>query len=319
MAIETPTSVQSTNLVMMIRPASFRMNEQTAVNNAYQQPGDGAGDAVERAQEEFDGVVAALKAQGVSVAVYEDNPEPDTPDALFPNNWVSFHGDGKVGIYPMFAPNRRSERRESLLHSLVADFGVHLDAIVDFTEFEDHGVYLEGTGSLILDRVHRLAYAAIGPRTDRQAAEQFAETFGYELVAFTAVQTTGVQTEPIYHTNVMLAIGTGWAVVCSESIADPAQRKLVMDSLSATGHAIVDITPQQVNGFAGNVLEVRTAEDTPCIAMSSAAYHAFTTEQRATLTAHAPIVHAPIPTIEQLGGGSVRCMLAEVFLPENAF
>ena len=308
---------QSASLIMMIRPASFRMNEQTAVNNAYQQDGDVGTDAIGQAQDEFDGVVDILRSHGVNVAVYDDDPDADTPDALFPNNWVSFHGDGRVGLYPMFAPNRRRERREPLLHSLASDHNLALDAFVDFTEFEAHDVFLEGTGSLILDRPNKVAYASIGPRTDRQAAAHFCAAFDYDLVAFTALQTTGDARSPIYHTNVMLAIGTEWAVICDGIIANADERAAVMEQLTASGRTIMCISGEQVNGFAGNVLEVRNDRGEPFIAMSSAAYHSFTPEQRDVLEGFAPILHAPIPTIERLGGGSVRCMLAEVFLPQN--
>ncbi len=318
MHTEDSHPVQSTNLLMMIRPSAFRMNEETAVNNAYQSEAPNLSDAVERAQEEFDGVVTVLRQHGVKVAVYDSDPEADTPDALFPNNWVSFHCDGRVGLYPMFAKNRRRERRESLLHSLAIDHGLDFDSIVDFTEFEQHGVFLEGTGSLILDRTNLKAFAAIGPRTDQQAALHFCEAFGYELVSFTALQTSGDAAAPIYHTNVMLAIGSDWAVLCDTIIPDEEERQHVLDALSIGGRTVILISPEQVNGFAGNVLEVRNAEEAPLIAMSSAAYSSFTSEQRAELEAIAPIIHAPIPTIEQLGGGSVRCMLAEVFLPHIA-
>ena len=294
------------------------MNEQTAINNAYQQQDEISDSAVDMAQTEFDGVVNVLRSAGVTVAVYEDDVNADTPDALFPNNWVSFHADGRVGLYPMFAPNRRKERRESLLHSLVADYGVELESIVDFTEFEDHDVFLEGTGSLILDRGDKVAYAAIGPRTDHQAAGHFCSAFGYDLLPFTANQTTGDASAPIYHTNVMLAIGTDWAVVCPDIIPDPTERQQVLDSLGRKGRTVVRIAPEQVNGFAGNVLELRNADGAPIIAMSTAAFQAFTPDQRKQLEAHAEVVHAPIPTIERLGGGSVRCMIAEVFLPEQA-
>ena len=308
---------QSASLLMMIRPASFRMNEQTAVNNAYQQHGDGEASSVDQAQEEFDGVVNMLRTHGVNVAVYDDDPDADTPDALFPNNWVSFHGDGRVGLYPMFAPNRRRERREPLLHSLVSDHNLALDSFVDFTEFEAHDVYLEGTGSLILDRTNKVAYASLGPRTDRQAAAHFCSAFGYDLVAFTAMQTAGDATVPIYHPNVMLAIGTGWAVICDGIIPNQDEREEVMKQLTASGRTLVSISADQVNGFAGNVLEVCNAEGQPFIAMSSAAHQSFTSEQREVLEGFAHILHSPIPTIERLGGGSVRCMLAEVFLPYN--
>lgn len=306
---------QSADLLLMIRPASFRMNEETAVNNAYQKAAEAGMDAVELGQAEFDGLVDALRNKGVSVCVQEDDPETDTPDALFPNNWVSFHRDGRVGLYPMFAVNRRRERREDLLLRLSADFHRELTEIVDFTEFEAHDVFLEGTGSLILDRIHGVAYAAIGPRTDQAAAHHFCEAFGYELVPFTAHQTAGDTSAPIYHTNVMLAIGSEWAVVCDDIIPEE-ERQSVLNALSQSGRTLIRITAEQVNGFAGNVLEVRNDQGECFIAMSSAAHSAFTEDQRSTLSGFARIIHAPIPTIERLGGGSVRCMLAEVFLPK---
>jgi len=307
---------QSADLLLMIRPASFRMNEETAVNNAYQQSAEDGADAVAKAQAEFDGLVEALRDQGITVFVQEDDPQADTPDALFPNNWVSFHSDGRVGLYPMFAVNRRRERREDVLMRVSTDHGRELEEIVDFTEFEEHDVFLEGTGSLILDRLNRVAYASLGPRTDEQAAHHFCEAFGYDLMAFTASQTAGDTSEPIYHTNVMLAIGSEWAVVCDEIIRDEDERHAVLHALADSGRTVIRITGEQVNGFAGNVLEVRNEQGERFIAMSSAAHAAFTPEQRKTLTGFATLVHAPIPTIEKLGGGSVRCMLAEVFLPQ---
>ena len=308
--------VQSSDLLLMIRPASFRKNEQTAVNNGYQQDAAPNEDAALLALQEFDRLVEALQEVDIDVAVYDDDPDADTPDALFPNNWVSFHGDGRVGLHPMFAENRRRERREDLLHRLVSDHGREIDALVDFTEFESHNVFLEGTGSLVLDRLNSIAYASIGPRTDLRAAEQFAEIFELELEAFTAHQTTGDREAPIYHTNLMLAIGSQWAVVCDEIIADENERRSLLSRLEESGREVIRISAEQVNGFAGNVLEVRNRLGETFIAMSTAAYGSFTEEQRETLCSFARIVHAPIPTIERLGGGSVRCMLAEVFLPK---
>lgn len=316
MTDSTPPRHQSADLLLMIRPASFRMNEETAINNAYQQAAEDGTDAVAMAQAEFDGLVRTLRDQGITVCVQEDDPEADTPDALFPNNWVSFHSDGRVGLYPMFAVNRRRERREDVLMRLSTDYGRVLEEIVDFTEFEEHDVFLEGTGSLILDRLHGVVYASLGPRTDEQAVHHFCEAFGYDLVAFTASQTAGDTTAPIYHTNVMLAIGSEWAVVCDEIIRDEEERNTVLQALTDSGRNVVRITGEQVNGFAGNVLEVRNARGERFIAMSNAAHAAFTSDQRETLSGFATLVHAPIPTIEKLGGGSVRCMLAEVFLPQ---
>lgn len=309
--------VQSSNRLMMIRPASFRMNEETAVNNAYQQRASGDLDPVLLAQSEFDALVDALRQNGATVFVYDDEESADTPDALFPNNWVSFHEDGRVGLYPMFAENRRRERREDILIRLCSDHGLSITEWVDFTEFEDHGVYLEGTGSLILDRVHQVAYASLGPRTDLQAAQHFCEAFGYELHSFTASQTVGDTNAPIYHTNVMLAIGSQWAVVCEDIIHDATERQALIDALAQTGRTLIRISPDQVNHFAGNVLEVKGEGGELLIAMSSEAHGAFTQEQRDTLSAFGTLVHSPIPTIERLGGGSVRCMLAEVFLPQT--
>jgi hypothetical protein len=309
-------ALQSAELIMMIRPASFRMNEQTAVNNLYQQAGEHDIDTIDVAREEFDGLVDVLKAANVDVVVFEDDIEADTPDALFPNNWVSFHADGRVGLYPMFAVNRRPERREALVYDLRDGHGLALDEFVDFTEFEDHDRFLEGTGSLVLDRAAGVAYAAISPRTDREAAGYFGETFEMQMCTFTARQNAADEA-PIYHTNVMMAIGTAWAVVCSACIRDAGERRMVLEQLVADGHEIIDITTQQVDEFAGNVLEVRDRDGGLHIAMSSSAHAAFTSAQLDTLKNHGSIIHAPIPTIEQLGGGSVRCMLAEVFLPKS--
>jgi hypothetical protein len=306
---------QSTSLIMMVRPGSFRMNEQTAVNNLYQKPAEEGVDALELARAEFDVLVTVLREAGVEVAVFEDPPSANTPDALFPNNWVSFHHDGRVGLYPMFAENRRPERRESMLYDLRDEQALVLEEIVDFTEFEKHERYLEGTGSLVLDRVAGVAYAAISPRTDREAVAHFGEAFDMDVMAFTAFQHPQ-DDAPIYHTNVMMAIGTGWAVLCAACITDEAQRREVVESLEQSGHEIIHISTDQVGGFAGNVLEVRSTDGAVNIAMSSTAYGAFTANQRNSLSAYGRILQAPIPTIERLGGGSVRCMLAEVFLPK---
>ena len=306
---------QSAGLILMIRPAAFRMNEQTAVNNLYQNRGADNIDALELAREEFDGLVDALKAADVEVIVFEDDPSADTPDALFPNNWVSFHRDGRVGLYPMFAVNRRPERRESILFDLRDEHGLALNEFVDFTEFEGHDRFLEGTGSLVLDHVAGVAYAAISPRTDLEAAHHFGEAFSMDVIAFTAHQ-DGTDDTPIYHTNVMMAIGTGWAVLCKSSITDADEREAVCKRLETDGHEIINISADQVLHFAGNVLEVRDIKGGLHIAMSSSAYDAFTAQQLDTLNKYGSVIHAPIPTIEQLGGGSVRCMLAEVFLPK---
>ena len=308
---------QSTCHILMVRPATFRKNEETAGNNHYQQDAQ-IDDVHQAALDEFDGMVDDLRERGVNVMVVEDDPTTDTPDALFPNNWVSFHADGRVGLYPMFAPNRRLERREDILHDLVHVHGFDMDEIVDFTEFEDHDAFLEGTGSMVLDRMHGKAYAALSPRTDGDAFAHWCESMDLEGVIFEANQTVGDARMPIYHTNVMMAVGTGWAAVCLDAIDHPDDRALVLDSLQDDGLTVVDLSEDQINRFAGNMLEVATDQGDQLIVMSSRAYHALTDDQRATLEKFGTLVHNDLHHIETCGGGSARCMMAEVHLPRPA-
>ncbi|MDA0940159.1 MAG: arginine deiminase-related protein [Bacteroidetes bacterium] len=307
---------QSTSHILMVRPATFRKNEETAGNNHYQKDAD-VEDVHQQALDEFDGMVDDLRARGVDVLVVEDDPSTDTPDALFPNNWVSFHADGRVGLYPMFAPNRRLERREDILHDLVHSQGFDLDEVVDFTEFEAHEAYLEGTGSMVLDRIHGKAYAALSPRTDRNAFEQWCESMDVEGVVFEAMQTVGVDRLPIYHTNVMMAIGTGWAVVCLDCVDHADDRTLLRDSLEADGLTVIPLSEAQINRFAGNMLEVQTRAGDKLIVMSQNAYDALNEDQRATLGQFGTLVHNDLNTIETCGGGSARCMMAEIHLPRT--
>ena len=307
---------QSTSHIMMVRPATFRKNEETAGNNHYQKDAD-VEDVHQQALDEFDGMVDDLRARGVDVIVVEDDPSTDTPDALFPNNWVSFHADGRVGLYPMFAPNRRLERREDILHDLVQSQGFDLDEIVDFTEFEAHEAYLEGTGSMVLDRIHGKAYAALSPRTDRNAFEQWCESMDVEGVVFEAMQTVGEDRLPIYHTNVMMAIGTGWAAVCLDCLDHADDRILLRDSLEADGLTVIPLSEAQINRFAGNMLEVQTRAGDKLIVMSQNAYDALNEDQRATLGQFGTLVHNDLNTIETCGGGSARCMMAEIHLPRT--
>ena len=308
---------QSTCHILMVRPATFRKNEETAGNNHYQHDAQ-IDDVHQAALDEFDGMVDDLRERGVNVMVVEDDPTTDTPDALFPNNWVSFHADGRVGLYPMFAPNRRLERREDILHDLVHVHGFDMDEIVDFTEFEDHDAFLEGTGSMVLDRMHGKAYAALSPRTDGDAFAHWCESMDLEGVIFEANQTVGDARMPIYHTNVMMAVGTGWAAVCLDAIDHPDDRALVLDSLQDDGLTVVDLSEDQINRFAGNMLEVATDQGDQLIVMSSRAYHALTDDQRATLEKFGTLVHNDLHHIETCGGGSARCMMAEVHLPRPA-
>lgn len=312
----TSTPQQSTSNILMIRPATFRKNEETAGNNHYQKDAD-VDDVLEHALEEFDGMVNDLTSRGVNVLVVDEDPSTDTPDALFPNNWVSFHADGRVGLYPMFAPNRRTERREDILHDLVHTHGFSLDEIVDFTEFEAHNAFLEGTGSMVLDRIHGKAYAALSPRTDRNAFEQWCEAMDVEGVVFEAMQSVGDARKPIYHTNVMMAVGTGWAAVCLDCVDHEDDRALVRESLEGDGLTVLPLTEDQINRFAGNMLEVATRDGEKLIVMSQQAFDALTEDQRATLGQFGTLVHNSLNTIETCGGGSARCMMAEVHLPSS--
>ena len=266
---------QSTPHILMVRPATFRKNEETAGNNHYQKDAH-VDDVHELALKEFDQMVDDLRARGVHVMVTEGDPSTDTPDALFPNNWVSFHADGRVGLYPMFAPNRRKERREDILHDLVHVEGFDMTEIVDFTEFEAHDAFLEGTGSMVLDRIHGKAYAALSPRTDRVAFVQWCDTMGLEGIVFEALQSVDGKRMPIYHTNVMMAIGTGWAAVCLDSVDHPEDKKLLQASLESDGLTIVTLSEDQINRFAGNMLEVQTSSGEKLVVMSQQAFDALT-------------------------------------------
>lgn len=311
-------TMQSTSHIVMIRPATFRKNEETAANNLYQREISGLSpsDLLDQALSEFDGFVEALRDRGVNVHVVEADPDVDAPDALFPNNWVSFHEDGRIGLYPMYATNRRAERREDLIYDLELR-GFDVDEVVDFTEFEEHDKFLEGTGSMVLDRVHKRAYAALSERTELEALKAFCEAFDFEGIPFTANQDGPHGRHPIYHTNVMMSIGTRFAAGCWESIDDEEERAMVKETLAADGKVLVDLSEDQINHFAGNMLEVQSASGDPVIAMSTQAFEALSATQIDALSSFGEIVHAPLNTIEACGGGSARCMLAENFLPTS--
>lgn len=302
--------------VMMIRPVAFAGNPQTQASNSFQQRDAGAIEAANQAAalREFDALAAALEQAGVAVHRFEDTLEPHTPDSIFPNNWVSFHADGSVVLYPMMAENRRLERRLDLLEALSAKHGFHVARVVDLTRHEVAGRFLEGTGSLVLDRLHRVAYACVSPRTDLDVLGDFAQQLDYDIVAFEAHDAGGAA---IYHTNVLMSVGERFAAVCSSAIRE-GERAAVLQSLRATGRAVIDLSLEQMAAFAGNMLELGSSRTGSVVAMSARALQAMTPDQRETLQSHAgPIVAAPIPTIEKLGGGSVRCMLAEVHLPRK--
>ncbi|WP_372755589.1 citrulline utilization hydrolase CtlX [Mariniflexile sp.] len=307
---------QTTNTILMIRPINFRMNEQTAVNNYYQKVIENLLPQTvnAKAQKEFDCFVEKLRSVGVNVIVVEDTNEFDTPDSIFPNNWVSFHENGDVGLYPMFAENRRLERREDVLEA-VENAGFVINNIVDYTDAETEEVFLEGTGSVVLDRVNQKAYCALSARADEDLFIEFCEDFEYLPVVFTAYQTVNGQRKPIYHTNVMMCIGDTFAVVCLSCIDDKSERKNLVNHLKEDGKAIIDITEAQVTNFAGNMLQVKGADAESYLVMSDSAYKSLTKSQVEQLEKHTKILSSSLDTIEACGGGSARCMMAEVFLP----
>lgn len=308
---------QTTNSILMIRPVAFRMNEQTAVNNYYQKVIDDLLPATvnAKAQQEFDAFVAKLRAVGVDVIVVDDTTEPNTPDSIFPNNWISFHENGDVALYPMFAENRRQERREEIL-DILEEKGFFIENIVDYTSAEEDGYFLEGTGSIVLDRANGKAYCALSPRADEELFIEFCEDFDLNPIIFEAFQTVNGERKQIYHTNVMMCIGETYAVICADAIDDKKERKMVLDSLKGDEKEVILITEDQVNNFAGNMLEVKGANDRRYLVMSASAFKSLTKKQIAQLEEHVTILSSSLDTIEACGGGSARCMMAEIFLPQ---
>ena len=302
----------------MIRPVAFRMNEQTAVNNYYQKVIDGLLPATvnAKAQQEFDAFVAKLIAVGVDVIVVQDTLNPDTPDSIFPNNWISFHENGDVALFPMFAENRRLERREDIL-DILEEKGFVIENIMDYTSAEEDDFFLEGTGSILLDRENGKAYCALSPRADEELFIEFCEDFDLNPIIFEAFQTVNGERKLIYHTNVIMCIGETYAVICADSIDDKKERKMVIDSLKGDDKEVIYLTEDQVNNFAGNMLEVKGANDRRYLVMSAAAYKSLTKKQIAQLEEHVTILSSSLDTIEACGGGSARCMMAEIFLPKE--
>jgi hypothetical protein len=300
--------MQTTSHLLMIRPVNFTFNAETAVNNAFQVAGTDAG-AQQKALTEFDDFVRLLRDNGVDVTVIDDTPEPYTPDSIFPNNWVSFHRDATVCLYPMYAANRRQERKPGVLAALGRKF--HIDTTLDFSSYEDEGVFLEGTGSMVLDREKRIAYACYSPRTNPVALEDFCRKLGYTPEAFTAVDSNG---QLIYHTNVMMCVADRFVVVCLDSLNAAAERTHLEATIRGSEKTLIPITLDQMNHFAGNMLQVENARGDKLLVMSSQAYASLTGEQIKQLEAFNRILHSSLTTIETNGGGSARCMLAEVHL-----
>ncbi|MDA9028304.1 MAG: arginine deiminase-related protein [Flavobacteriaceae bacterium] len=310
---------QITNTVLMIRPVQFRMNEQTAVNNYYQKVlEDTLPETVNaKAVQEFDIMVIKLKKAGIQVIVVEDSKEFDTPDSIFPNNWISFHENGTIGLYPMFAENRRLERKDSIIEAVEAE-GFKIETVVDYTTAEEDGYYLEGTGSILLDRENQKAYCALSARADEELFIEFCEDFEYTPVVFSAFQTVNAKREKIYHTNVMMCLGNTFAVVCLASIDDKKERKNLLKHLHEDGKKVIEISEDQVNNFAGNMLQLKGDNDHSYLVMSQSAFDSLRPAQVQLLEAHATLISSSLDTIEACGGGSARCMMAEVFLPKTA-
>lgn len=290
----------------MIEPIGFRSNPETLADNAFQRPpGDESPQGVEiAAREEFARLRAALESRGVEVEWRAARGNREAPDAVFPNNWFSTHAAGRLVLYPMRSPTRRLERREELIAELRARYPV----LVDLTGYEADGRFLEGTGSLVIDERAGIVYASESPRTDRRLVEVWAEQLALEPIIFRAIDAAD---RPIYHTNVVMSVGTAWAVVCSPAV-DPLDRPELLATLAESGHDTIDISLEQMEAFCGNVLELENDRAEKLIVMSDRAFHAFTDDQRAALKAHAELVHADLTTIETHGGGSARCMLAEL-------
>ena len=304
---------QLASAVLMIKPVRFQSNPLTAASNRFQGKNASSPEQQQRdSLAEFDGLRRVLEENGVKVVQFDDTLEPHKPDSIFPNNWVSFHADGTVVLYPMEAPNRRTERRPDLIEQLVTDYRYQVREVIDLSHHEQDGHFLEGTGSLVLDRVNHIAYACLSSRTHLDALGDFAQRLDYEVVAFDALDTDAA---PIYHTNVLLNVGEELAVICAEVIAREEQRKAVLESLSSTGHEVILLRFDQLEAFAGNMLELRSLSGERLIAMSEQARNSLDDAQLSKIEASATVISAPIDKIESSAGGSVRCMLAEIHLP----
>jgi len=299
----------------MVRPAHFGFNEETVGSNSFQSKVDTlpVDEIKERAREEFDTFVHELREAGIEVIVVEDTPEPRNPDAVFPNNWISFHEEGMIVTYPMYASQRRKERREDVIRDLSARFG-YTDRY-QMEESEEDGVFLEGTGSMILDRVNRIAYACQSVRTDKGLLEAFAKKMNYEALAFTALDMGG---DPIYHTNVMMALGETFVIICLDTVRDEEERQQLLDAFDRTNKQVIGISLEQMMAFAGNALQVKNKKGDTFLVMSEQAYRSLSPNQQEDIESHTGILFSPLKVIEKYGGGSARCMMAEVFKPNNS-
>jgi len=304
--------IQNTSYLLMIQPVNFGFNTETAVNNTFQK--NIGGDVQQKGLTEFTDFVELLRKNKIDVMIVEDSLHPATPDSIFPNNWISFHADGRIFLYPMFAVNRRLERKTAVLHAVEQKFSVN--EIIDLTKSESEGLFLEGTGSMVLDREHKIAYACLSPRTNEELLNQFCKKVDYSPVTFRATDNTGID---IYHTNVMMCIAKTFAVICLESVTGKEEKANLIDSIIKTNKEIVDISLQQLNHFAGNMLQVMNADGELLLIMSTQAYQSLTAAQIEILQKHNCIIHSSLNTIETAGGGSARCMMAEIFLKKYSF
>jgi len=300
--------MQNTSKVLMIRPLHFIFNAETAVNNSFQKKGDQE-NVTEKAIQEFDAFVKALRDQDIEVNIVEDSADPHTPDAIFPNNWISLHESGVYCLYPMFAPNRRMERKQEVLDLIRQKF--HYNHLFDFTHYESQNLFLEGTGSMVLDREKRIAYACLSPRTDLRVFEDFCKKLNYQPVSFHAVDDKGQQ---IYHTNVMMCVADRFVVICMDSIPDPEEKKGLTQHILSSGKEMITISMDQMNQFAGNMLQLENSRKEKILVMSSAAWHSLHAEQHEKLSGYNRILHASLEHIETNGGGSARCMIAELHI-----
>ncbi len=308
---------QTANAVMMIKPVKFGYNEETAISNAFQQKEALNPEKIQSlAAQEFDDFVAFLRKQQIEVLVFEDIPDSHSPDAIFTNNWISTHDDGTVILYPMMAANRRLERRNDIIDSLQNVYHFDVNKIVDYSSHEQHGRYLEGTGSVVFDYANGIAYANISDRTERSILKELCELLHFEMMDFRAIDKQG---KDIYHTNVVMCIGEAFATICLQAIPEETERQRVKDKLLSSGHEIIDINYDQLYAFAGNMIQVRNDNDEKYIILSKAAYRQLSSEQLDVLASNGTLLPVAIPTIEKVGGGSVRCMVAAIHLPKRSF
>ena len=307
--------MQTTDTVLMIEPIAFGYNAQTAENNYFQVEQKDS-DIQQKALSEFNNFVEKLRSKGINVITIKDTLEPHSPDSIFPNNWVSFHKDGKVVLYPMFAPNRRVERREDILET-IKNQGFEIAEVDDFSHFENDDKFLEGTGSMIFDHDHKIAYGSVSLRLDEELFRKFCAKFGFTPVVFHSFQNVGDQRLPIYHTNVMMCVADQFVVICLDCIDDELEREKVEEVIKSSGKEIIEISEDQMQQFAGNMLQVQNSEGKKFLVMSETAYKSLTPEQIQNIEKYCEIIYSDLNTIEVNGGGSARCMLAEVFLPRK--